>query len=203
MPTGYTHPIIDGTTTTFKQFATDCMRAFGATIHMRDQPSDKKYEPRKLSNHYKVALAECREEMLRVASATNSELIDEAEQERKYNIDFAKEQLDKSIKNTEVLNRFLLEAITFKPPTPKHEAFKVFMIEQLEETIKHDCNIEYYTESLKKARDKRIELSDEIRIRKLITLSENHVLYEKRIKEEEENCEKANQWVIDLLDSIE
>ena len=46
MPTGYTAGIIDGKTETFQDFAKQCMRAFGVTIHMRDENMDKGYELR-------------------------------------------------------------------------------------------------------------------------------------------------------------
>ena len=45
MPTGYTAGIIDGKTETFQEFAKQCMRNFGACIHMRDENMGKEYEP--------------------------------------------------------------------------------------------------------------------------------------------------------------
>lgn len=53
MPTGYTAGILDGEINTFEEFAKTCMRAFGATIHMRDEPLSKTYEPEKTSDYHK------------------------------------------------------------------------------------------------------------------------------------------------------
>ncbi len=52
MPTGYTAGILDGKITTFQQFAKQCMRAFGATIHMRDDDMDAEITPRTPSDYY-------------------------------------------------------------------------------------------------------------------------------------------------------
>lgn len=41
MPTGYTAGILDNKITTFSEFALLCSRAFGATIHMREDDLDK------------------------------------------------------------------------------------------------------------------------------------------------------------------
>src|SRR5687768_6886698 len=40
MPTGYTHPVVDGKITEFNDFALSCARAFGALITMRDDAMD-------------------------------------------------------------------------------------------------------------------------------------------------------------------
>ena len=63
MPTGYTAGIIDGKTETFQEFAKQCMRAFGATIHMRDENMDKEYEPRTPSDYHTKALEEAKEKL--------------------------------------------------------------------------------------------------------------------------------------------
>lgn len=52
MATGFTSGIIDGSITNFKQFATQCIRAFGATLHMRDESLDVEYTPQKVSDYY-------------------------------------------------------------------------------------------------------------------------------------------------------
>ena len=57
MPTGYTGYIVDGDITEFKDFAKLCMRACGATIHMRDEPTDKEYEPRTPSDYHLTSIS--------------------------------------------------------------------------------------------------------------------------------------------------
>ena len=52
MPTGYTNGILNGEIKTFDEFAKQCIRAFGAAIHMRDDDFNKEYEKRKPDNYY-------------------------------------------------------------------------------------------------------------------------------------------------------
>jgi hypothetical protein len=52
MPTGYTAGILDGKINTFPEFATECMKAFGACIHMRDDDISTTYRPRKVDDYY-------------------------------------------------------------------------------------------------------------------------------------------------------
>ena len=42
MPTGYTIDIYNGKKVTFKDFALNCARAFGACVMQRDDPADEK-----------------------------------------------------------------------------------------------------------------------------------------------------------------
>src|SRR5688572_13460567 len=75
MPTGYTAGILSGETKSFKQFAIDCMRAFGATIHMRDEPMDKPYEPRTPSEYYSKRIGELKKQISDLTSTRDFDLI--------------------------------------------------------------------------------------------------------------------------------
>jgi hypothetical protein len=75
MPTGYTSGIIDGKITTFQQFAKLCMRAFGATIHMRDESMDAEYTPDKPSEYYPKEIAKTKKLLAAIESASDKKLI--------------------------------------------------------------------------------------------------------------------------------
>ena len=79
MPTGYTAGIIDGEITTFEQFAIQCTRAFGATIHMRDNPLDSPYEPRTPSDHYVNSLQSQREKLEETKTMTDEAIVQDFE----------------------------------------------------------------------------------------------------------------------------
>jgi hypothetical protein len=79
MPTGYTAGIIDGEITTFEQFATQCSRAFGATIHMRDNPLDSPYEPRTPSQYYVNSLQSQREKLEETKTMTDEAIVQDFE----------------------------------------------------------------------------------------------------------------------------
>lgn len=74
MPTGYTASVQDGKITEFRDFAMQCARAFGATITMRDDPSDapipEAFEP---ENYNAKRLIEAQEEIARLNAMTDDE----------------------------------------------------------------------------------------------------------------------------------
>ena len=77
MPTGYTAGILDGTIKDFPTFAKQCMRAFGATIHMREEPASKEYEPRVPSDYHKQQLGYAMKDLEKLGKMSDIELLDD------------------------------------------------------------------------------------------------------------------------------
>jgi hypothetical protein len=75
MPTGYTSEILDGTTKTFQDFAKICMRALGATIHMRDEKLNEEYKPQKTNNYPIKRIKQDRKKLKEIQSLTDNEII--------------------------------------------------------------------------------------------------------------------------------
>lgn len=140
MPTGYTANIKDGIT--FKQFAMQCARAFGALITMRDDPFDTPIpEELKPDTSYhdrgvKTAQAEVRKfkkmthaDMIRGAAAATKKEVAYWRKARKENID---------LKNK--YQAMLDKVQAWVPPTAEHQGIKDFMIQQLTDSMKWDCH---------------------------------------------------------------
>ena len=90
MPTGYTAGILDEKITNFPQFAKLCMRAFGATIHMRDEDMNIEYKKRVPSDFYQKEIEKAKQ-VIRDASMFSDEQImqakiEELEQNRTYHL---------------------------------------------------------------------------------------------------------------------
>ncbi len=81
MPTGYTAEILDGKITTFPQFAKQCMRAFGATIHMRDDDMDAEFTPRTPSDYYAKEIKKANQVIKEAELLTDEEIIDARKKE--------------------------------------------------------------------------------------------------------------------------
>jgi hypothetical protein len=145
MPSGYTSIILDGGTT--RQFMLGCARAFGALIHMRDDPSEKEIpEEIPLSTHHRDALCEAHDELARIKIMKPEEmkvLCEEA------NVS-ARESWEKRVAGAShqrlLYTRVLDEVKVWAPPTPEHENFKEFMVGQITESIKFDCSYEENSE---------------------------------------------------------
>ena len=121
MTTGYTAGIIDGTTKDFKDYAKSCMRAFGATMHMRDDSSSEKYREAKPSKYHIEKLENLREQKRELSKTDDTTLLDKTRKELELDYEGNLKRV-KDTKNTKVkLENFLQEACCFEPPTTEHE----------------------------------------------------------------------------------
>lgn len=142
MPTGYTADIAKGIT--FEQYVWSCARAFGALVMMRDEQSDAKiperFEP---SDYNRIALEKARAERDRIVSMTNTEADDAAA--AMYSVEEARYQErlaeKRALRTKYIAMRAKSEA--WNPPSPDHERFKGFLIEQIDSSIDHDCDERY------------------------------------------------------------
>lgn len=204
MPTSYTAGIIDGDITTFEQFATQCTRQFGATIHMKDDSLDVPYEPRTPSEYFSNRLQSEREELERMKLISDQELIQELELKHKEDLKYYEEKLGRSQVNCEKLNFILESTKSWIPPTEDHQGLKVFMIEQLEITIKGEGNSSYYLDQLINSQrkiDEGIE-PKAYREKRLIEIEKNIFRHEDDFQKDFERCKKANLWMEKFFYSI-
>jgi hypothetical protein len=203
MPTGYTAGILDGKITTFSQFAKQCMRAFGATIHMRDDDMDAEYVKRTPSE-YHIKEIEKAKQLLRDAETLSDETIiankrAELEENKKYHI----ERIEKAKIAAKSLNAILKDVMAWQPPTSEHTGIKNFMIEQIQTTIDHDGSSDYNEDQLSKIEVELLTLNAKsIREGMIAKAKKDFKYHTKEYNEDVKRCEKSNQWVTDLIDSL-
>lgn len=203
MPTGYTAGIVDGTTKDFKEYATHCMRNFGATMHMRDEPWDKEWEPAKPSDYH---IKEIEKAKKRLADAQTLSL-EELAQERGEQLEKDKEyHLNKIAEKQIIVDRlrgFLSDAEKFNPPTEEHLGVKRFMIQQIEETIKFDGSDKYHREALERIDAELKDLQPEKIKADFIEYAEKDLKYhETEYKKDVKRCEDSNRWVEQFLQAL-
>lgn len=203
MPTGYTYGIIEGKVKTFKEFAENCMRNFGACIHMRDDDSDKKYTPRIPSDYHSKKLKEASIKLKKNAELSDKEII---KQEKKKLNDDKKhylEEIEKTKKTAAILESFLSKAKSYKAPTKEHEGIRDFMIQQLESTIDHDGDHSYYTEQLQEIKTNIYSINaDVIRCEAIKNINDDMNYHLKHHKEEIKRCADSNKWVEVFIESL-
>lgn len=140
MPTSYTAKLNEGEQD-FEEFALTCARALGALIDMRDDRMDAKipeqFEP---SDYYKESLEKSRGELFRLESMTTEQIKIEcdAEYARRLEDDARYKRKQAGIKAR--YEAMLKQVRAWTPPTAGHAGLRDFMIQQLEESIEHDCN---------------------------------------------------------------
>lgn len=200
MPTGYTAGILNGKTKTFTEFAKICMRAFGATIHMRDDSLSKEYTPVIPSSYYGDLVKETTKKIENYKTMSDSKLLKLLKKENDNSIKYHEDKIVEINKNLKKLNELKKDAIEWQPPTSEHENFKAFMLEQLETTIKHDGSTAYHERELEKLKapcDLGQYRSE------LIESAESSLAYYKEEQEKEnKRCEASNNWVKILIESL-
>jgi len=203
MPTGYTNGILNGEIKTFDEFAKQCIRAFGAAIHMRDDDFNKEYEKRKPDNYYINSLNTAKEKLEKIKKASDNDIIKKHTKELKAYRKTYIEKIKVIKKDKELLESFLNKAENFTPPTSEHENFKKFMIQQLLETIKYDCNSYYYEQELHDVNERLNNINaNDIRDNLVKRYEKDILYYTEGYEKEVENCNTSNEWVDTLLNSL-
>jgi hypothetical protein len=198
MPTGYTAPIKDGIT--FKQFALQCARAFGACIMMRDEPSNAEIPDEfKPDNYAHNAMLEAQKRMDKVKKMTDAQCAKESKKEysqaAKYHNDKIKEDAELEVK----YETMLAEVEKWTPPTPDHQGMKKFMREQITDSIKFDCGSNYHHERLAELR----QLSaNEWRQKEVEKCLEEIQRNARSQREENDRSAQRTAWVKNLRDSL-
>lgn len=203
MPTGYTAGIIDGDIENFEQYAKLCMRNFAATYHMRDDPFDAEYRPRLPDNYYACRIKDIEREIDHLKSISDAQLITDIEEQAIKRKARLQDLVERNREADRALNAILTQAVEWHPPTPEHEKFKKFMIDQLVETIDQDCDVVDYLDEISRLSEIPLPDLDEYRFNEIA----------KRIKEiadlqcdqmrDELMARQSNQWCQAVLDSFE
>lgn len=138
MPTGYTHPVVNGEITEFPEFAMSCARAFGALISMRDAPMDADIPDEfKPSDYSAKKLIEAKTRLKKLRALSPAEMQRGADEsyavQLKAHLDYRAQM---KLENDR-LDAMLKQVRSWRPPTSEHMGIKEFMIEQLTSS-KHD-----------------------------------------------------------------
>jgi hypothetical protein len=196
MPTGYTADIEKGIT--FQQFVLGCAKAFGACVTMRDDPINKPIPDEfKPSDYHKEELNKAKRKLLRLQGLSPDKAIAEA------NAEYSKRKSENARglnKDRELLAKYqtmLKQVRAWQPPSSDHIEFKNFMIQQIETSIKYDCNTECYTQYAPK------HLSGKEWLTAKIADAQKDIDYHtKEYKEEIERTNGRNLWVKQLRNSL-
>lgn len=193
MPTGYTAAIADGIT--FQQYAMNCARAFGALVMMRDEPADapipEKFEP---SDYHDKAIAESSAELGRLQSLSDAELLAEhATALREHAADYERRVAESNAIRAKY-EAMLVQARAYKAPTPDHQKFAEFMVDQIVNSIDFDCKV--YEREGPPADPHHWRAQECARLVRDIAYHENGK------REEIERTTKRNEWIAALRKSL-
>jgi hypothetical protein len=195
MATGYTYKVVEGQS--FEDFALGCAKAFGALIHMRDEPGDAPITKREPSTYDQEALEESTKELQELETLfRRNELNKKAlacfyeSEKRRF------ESLKRKRKYRRAYNNMLDKVHSWQPPTSEHEKYKEFMLSQLTDSLKADCNIKYDLKPNIKLTAVEWYIAEKKRLEQDI---EYHT---KELEKEKERCNNSNEWVEKLKESL-
>jgi len=199
MPTGYTADIENDIS--FEDFILGCARAFGATMHQRDDNMKDRPKLRDTENSYHVdALSEAKKKVAELESmrgvndrtAYGKKVIEEetASSQSYFNSKI-------SLRNK--YEAMLQKVYNWNPPTPDHDNLKKFMIEQITTSIDFDCDTKYTMDRLT-ALSKANPLD---KYNEALHLAYKNVEYhETELYKDRERNVGANKWISALYDSL-
>lgn len=195
MPTGYTAEIHDGKDITFRDFALQCARAFGALVEIRDEPVGaplpETFEP---TTYHLDKREEAAGRLAEIKSMTDDDCRTAAEREW---LDALADKRKRDADNSALRARYdamLTEVLAWEPPTDEHVGIKTFMVEQIASSIRFDTGYE---------RPDPVRLTPvEWRIAQQQQAHRDIAYHEEQHAKEVERATGRSRWLSDLRESL-
>jgi len=196
MTTGYTNTIKDGIS--FEDFVMKCARAMGACIAMRDDKMDApipdKFEP---SDYHSKKIKEINIAIKKLGSLSSKKALRLAGEEYQKELNFNEAQIRKCIGLRKKYELMLRKVENWQPPTSEHIGFKDFMISQITDSIKFDCDNSYYLE-----KEPKLLASAEYISKRTNKLLKDLDYHTKENEKEIDRAEGRTLWIKQLRDSL-
>lgn len=188
MPTGYTAKVQDGTCEKLQDFIWSCACAF---IPYYDSPDYIKY--------YQDELDKAKFRLKELLDMTRKQAIKFSEKRKQEIIRQSTKTIAEKNKQYERYCSMLNQIKFWEPPTPEHVELKEFMIKQLTDSIKYDCNCEYEVQHIDKARH-----ADKLYYwdRAVDDTTRDIEYYKRRLHAKQKNVSYFNKWKNDLANSV-
>lgn len=200
MPTGYTAPIKDGIT--FRKFALNCARNFGAAIVLRDEDSDVEPTPENVrlgGNYYEKSLQSAKQAKTKFDKLSQKQKRQMFERETEQILSQCRKSHCEMKMQKERYLHMLNQVESWIPPTKDHKNMKDFMISQIKESIDFDCNSEYNNSRIISAVTQTYP--EWLKFKKE-EIARNIEYYTDELKSENRRNNERSQWIKDLLDSL-
>ncbi len=194
MPTGYTAELMEKGIT-FRTFALQCARAFGACIAQRDDPMDALPQKQEPNDYNTKALKKARASLAKLKAMSAREAQEHGAALRKKTVDGAREYLAKSAAENERLRSMEREVSRWTPPTDDHKGLRDFMLEQ----IRISKNGDFAQKSLAAAIAKSAE---EYFAEEVASASRDITYHTEECAKEAARTKSRNDWIEQLYASL-
>jgi len=195
MPTGYAAPISDGIT--FAEYAMTCARAFGANVSMRDDPSGTPILEYNVAPYYQERVEEAERALAQLKALTPLQRVDAANDDHQKHLKLLIDQHERRSQLQSRYEAMLDQVNAWIPPTPDHEELKRFMAEQIEQSLRFDCDASRCPEL------ETTQVDVTTWYREAVERAEQSLTYRRRSLESETNrVARANDWNRKLRESL-
>jgi len=192
MPTGYTAPVQEGKIT-FPEFVWRCARAFGALVHMRDDPMDAPIRESSESQYYSARHGEITARIAELETMAPAELEAHVAELRARITRENAAYVEKNRVERKRYDNMLAQVRAWAPPD-SHAELKKFMLEQLAESIRFDCGEPYQVEVPVNPGDWRDK--------ELVQLRSELARCQEYIDRDAARAKERNDWVRTLASSV-
>ena len=201
MPTGYTSSIKDGIS--FENFVLKCARNFGACIALRDESGDVLPTVDNIQfkndDYHQKELEQAKSDLLFFQNCSEEEWKNSFNKHVEDKVSYYREKISECEELLTQYNEMLAKVNDWIPPTEHHVGLKNFMKQQIEDSIGHDCDFDYYEIQLSLIKELTIEKFKED---KLNNAEYNIKYHSKYALEDSERNAKRVEWLQKLLDSL-
>lgn len=196
MPTGYTADIKDGIT--FRTFAMNCARAFGACVTLRDEPGGGEQIPERFeaSSYHAQQVEKARDELATLHALTPAQR--EQQAAKAWDDDETRRlmRLEDIRAQRKAYEAMLAQVNAWAPPTAEHDGLKEFMRSQIAQSIDFDCNEGYYSTPTTRLS------GDEWAAKRLADIQRDIAYHQKNHTEEVQRTDSRTAWVKALRASL-
>jgi len=203
MPTGYTAEIYEGKDVKFKDFAMDCARSFGAFASLRDTPEVELPESIQLDvSFYEKIIEDSRKKIVDMENLSDEEISAIIKKSRKERISGLEKEIEDKKTVLKKYESMLNEAKNWNPPSKEHFNLKEFMIEQLETSMRYDCNVEGPEGELKRVLNSAPQSVEEYRKNVASSAEDDIEYYTEKIHKSISKNYDTNLWIKQLRESF-
>jgi hypothetical protein len=196
MATGYTGAVAEGKIVTLPDFVRSCARGF--MIECRDSDGPFPLVVKKSTYHQKE-VTRARQSLLKLAKFTRAQILKFAENKKKNEISYHKESIATRNETFKRYTAMLAKVQAWTAPSENHQNLRKFMIEQLTESIRFDCESDYHEREVEKI-DKQTPF--EIYEAELKRAAWDISYHQKGDFEDEQRNNNRNEWVAQLEASL-
>ncbi len=195
MSTGYTSDAME-CDMTFREFALRCTRAFAYVSEFRDEPLDKIFTKVPRRTFYQRKLKDAKKEKALFEEMSKDEKLAWAKNSLIEKLKVARKYMAQSKLENARLEKLLVEAKAFRPPTSEHIRYRDFMIEQLTGSL-HDLS--YALEDISK-----LEATNpiDVLIAREKSIDRDIAYYAESQNRDDNMVDMANKWIGAIIQSL-